>query len=96
MPTYQFARADGSTLEIDLGVDDVVAIGETVVICGERVRRVASLPEVRRAIPFEHKARTLPTWDPAAPRHDPSDGAPVFTSKREVREYAAKTGRTWE
>ena len=43
---------------------------------------------------YEHTAHSLPPWDPRAPRHD-AEGQPVFLSKKEIDEYAARTGKSY-
>ena len=94
MPEYEFQLGDGRVICEYFPMADAPGIGEVVEIRGQPATRILSqIRQTNRS--YGHTAHSLPPWDPRAPRHD-EDGQPVFTSKKEIDEYAAKSGRVYQ
>lgn len=93
MPEYEFRTADGRIVTEFLPMSEAPEIGSWRTVGGVRAQRIASVPRQtdRR---YEHVAHSLPPWDPRAPRHD-EEGQPVFVSRKEIDEYAARSGKVY-
>jgi len=89
MPIYSFKDAETSNItERYYSLADMPRIGDVVEENGRKIVRIVDQPRV--AVSKDHcfVAKSLPRFDPSAPRHN-EHGQPVFHSKKEVTEYVA-------
>ena len=94
MPTYTFTTESGKPVELFMTMDEAPAIGQETVIAGQTLLRVVDQVHVAAVADKHFTSRSLPRWDPSAPRHNAA-GQPQFTSNKEVTEYVKKTGGNW-
>jgi len=95
MPTYDFEDVKtGESVELVMAMSDAPRWGDVITHEGRELRRVVNPPpqsRVERDINFKcwqvsgEEAR-------GARYYDPEDGCPVFTSKKEVREFLRAQG----
>ena len=92
MPLYSFEDLKtGERAEHFFHMADAPEIGATVRIEGRRWRRVPEIHAPGASVPsYESIAYSPRDWHPAAKRHTP-DGRPVFTSRKEVEEFQARS-----
>ena len=94
MPIYTFETESGKRVELFMAMDEAPTIGSIVTIGKASLKRLADRVQVD-ARPEKHfTSRSLPRWDPNAPRHN-AGGQPQFASDKEVREYVAKNEGDW-
>jgi len=99
---YEFAKQDGSVVDVEYQIGTAPAIGETCVVDGELLTRLPSVPDLgpglRRDECFE--SITAPTkanaelWGlPPPPDGYSDDGLPRIRSRRGAHEYAKRCER---
>ena len=89
MPIYSFKDSvTEEVLERYYPLADMPRIGDTVEENGRKFVRIVDLPRIASVRDYHFTAKSLPRWDPAAPRHN-EQGQPLFDSKKEVTEYVA-------
>lgn len=94
MPEYEFRTPTGEIVTEFYLASEAPEPGDQVTINGVECTRIFSVPNPGATRDYTHTAHSLPPWDPAAPRHD-DHGQPVFVSRKEIDEYASKTGRIY-
>ncbi len=94
--TIDAVTEDGVQHEVLVRASEAPRIGDEFVEDGIRMQRVPSIPMPPRVKKYEFVGYSLPNRKHAAaqgrtmaPRYD-SRGRPVFESRREVQEYAAR------
>ena len=89
MPVYSFKDSKtGEEVIHFYPLDDMPRIGDVVEESGRKLIRVIDQPTIAPIRDYSFTAKSLPRWDPAAPRHN-EQGQPMFGSKKEVTEYVA-------
>ena len=89
MPMYSFKDAETEEVfEYYYPIDDRPCIGDILERDGRTLVRIIDTPCVAPVRDYCFTARSLPRWDPAAPRCN-EQGQPMFGSKKEVTEYVA-------
>jgi len=103
MALYPFVADDGTFIEEWHSMESPPKIGEERVVEGRVYRRVINLPSLAVAKSKHFKSWSLPTvqnMDPAlreaVPAYDKKDGAPLFSSKKEVDEFSSHSQRLFE
>lgn len=90
MPEYDFEGPNGEHLIRYYAMGEAPSIGQTVEIDGVPCMRVLSPLQMRVTADRRFVSHSLPRNHPDAPNLD-EKGRPYFTSKREVKEFCAKT-----
>ena len=95
MPEYSFKNRAGQVSHMYFPVAEAPKFGSVVTDeNGVLWTRVIDIPRVNGGQDHHFVSRSLPRWDPSAPRHD-EQGRPQFDTKKEVTEYVAKTDGDW-
>lgn len=93
MPEYEFETPTGEIITKEYPRGEAPACGSQVDINGTPCTRVFStVRQTNRR--YEHVAHSLPPNDPEVKIKD-AHGQPVFTSRKSIDEYKARTGRTY-
>jgi len=93
MPLYTFTSDDGSTVDKFYPMADAPSFGTRIVEDGVEYRR-RPLPVRMTVQKTCVVASSLPRWDKRAKRHT-EDGKPAFETKREIKEYEARSENDW-
>ncbi len=89
MPVYSFKDHEtGQVVERFYSLDEMPRIGDVVEENSRKFVRIVDQPRIAPIRNYHFTARSLPRWDPSAPRHN-EQGQPLFDSKKEVNEYVA-------
>lgn len=96
MPTYEFEnRKTGTRVERFFSVDEAPSIGSFIVIGGKQYHRRPSTSQALVQPDCYHVSKMLHENHPHAPRVN-SQGEAVFTTRKEIREFEAKTGMKYD
>ena len=102
MSLYEFSTPESGVIEIPFPIGTAPGIGTTYTpesgsYAGIPLVRLASIPQTSVAPNFNFASHSLPRNTTDHDRFD-EKGRPVFTSKKEVTEYVAKTegGVVWD
>ena len=97
MPVYTFEKESGETTELFFNMDDAPRIGTTIEIAGIKLTRLVDPIQVDCRQDVHFTAHQISRWHPDAPALN-ERGQPVFSSKRQVDEFVAKTegAAVWE
>lgn len=96
MPTYDFEDVKtGEPVELVMQMSEAPKWGEVIKHGKRRLRRVVNPPpegHAQRDIYFKCWQVSGPEYGRGARYYDPEDGCPVFTSKREVKDFLRAQG----
>lgn len=90
MPIYEFEAKDGEIHEEFFPMEDAPALGSWITRAKKRYQRIPTPWRAKARKTRHFAAMSMDPWEPGAPRYD-KDGAPCFTSQREVDEFVARS-----
>lgn len=94
MPLYTFTALNGDEIDRHYPMGEAPPFGTAIKHKGRMYERLPQVPEQRNQPDCRHVCYDLRDH-PEAPHKDHM-GRPVFHNRKEIREFAAKTGWTYD